>query len=776
MANPSARAAIDPRKSRLPFFIGALFVLGFGGIAAQTVLVRELLVLFSGNELSLGAIIGFWILAEAAGAFFAGALLENRTASVASFTYLTLLLPPVFAATIYLIRIFKPLLNIPVGMAVGLTVIFSASPLLLFPVGCLHGALFALSCALYRNMSGTPLPSAGRVYFYESAGTIIGGICVNYLLIPYAHSFQIAGALALLGSVACLPLLSFSMGRPRPYPLLAVFALLLGALAFLATNGAGVVQEASLRQAWQGRNIVLYENSLYQNITVMKDEDQLTFFSNGTPLVSSPVPDIVSVEEFTHFTLLAHPRPGRILVLGGGAGGVLNEVLKYPTVERVDYVEIDPALLRVMGKFPSALTTAEMADPRVHLHYLDGRLFVRTARTRYDAILLCVPPPSTLERNRFYTEEFFSLAGRVLKDDGILAFTLPGSLAYYSTELRDLNAGILATAGSAFPVLFAIPGDTNIYLLSKSQALSRITPGLLNRRLSAWGFPTRLITGFLLADRLAPRWRDWFSASMAGQTVPVNRDFHPSAVFYEIAYESLRFSPSLKSLFSLAKGLSAVHAVAAVALLFFVFLALSRSRPAVAIPFALAATGFAGMVCELMLLFAFQAVYGYVFSEIALLISAFMGGAALGSLFISRRLAAAQRGVKSFLAIEAAMTLFVALLGLLFLLPSGAHLPPPLLVHVLFLLLLAISGLFTGLEFPLANALYQASCSLERTVGLLYAADLCGGWLGGMLCGFFLAPLLGLPLTCLLLVLLKAASFLVVASSRKNMYNGVGPP
>lgn len=393
MADPSTRAAADPRKTCLSFFVGALFILGFTGIAAQTVLVREFLVLFSGNELSLGAIIGFWLLAEAAGAFFAGVLLEHRTASAASFSYLTLLFALIFPATIYLIRIFKPLLGIPIGMGVGITVIFSASSLLLLPVGCLHGALFALSCALYRNTSGRSLPSTGRVYFYETTGTIIGGLCVNYLLIPSAHAFQIAGGLALLNGVACLPLLPFSTGRPRPYPLLAVFALVFGALAFLAMDGAGALHRASLRQAWQGRDVVLYENSLYQNITVMKDEDQLTFFSNGTPLVSLPVPDIVSVEEFTHFALLAHPRPRQILVLGGGAGGVLGEVLKYPSVERVDYVEIDPALLRAMGKFPSPLITRERSDPRVRLHYLDGRLFVRTGRMRYDAVLLCVPPP-----------------------------------------------------------------------------------------------------------------------------------------------------------------------------------------------------------------------------------------------------------------------------------------------------------------------------------------------------------------------------------------------
>jgi len=84
---------------------------------------------------------------------------------------------------------------------------------------------------------------------------------------------------------------------------------------------------------------------------VVRTEDQYVFFTDGLPVVTTPVPDIAFVEEFVHFSLSAHPAPEKILFLGNGAGGAINEALKYSSVNQIDYVELDPALLRTIGRF-----------------------------------------------------------------------------------------------------------------------------------------------------------------------------------------------------------------------------------------------------------------------------------------------------------------------------------------------------------------------------------------------------------------------------------------
>ena len=70
--------------------------------------------------------------------------------------------------------------------------------------------------------------------------------------------------------------------------------------------------------------------SPFGNVTVVRREEQLTFFSNGTPLCNVPVPNIGFVEELVHYPLLLSPSPKNVLIVGGGFGGVIQEILKHP--------------------------------------------------------------------------------------------------------------------------------------------------------------------------------------------------------------------------------------------------------------------------------------------------------------------------------------------------------------------------------------------------------------------------------------------------------------
>jgi spermidine synthase len=113
--------------------------------------------------------------------------------------------------------------------------------------------------------------------------------------------------------------------------------------------------------------------------------------------------------------------------------------------------------------------------------------------------------------------------------------------------------------------------------------------------------------------------------------------------------------------------------------------------------------------------------------------------------------------------------LFTLLLMALFSLLGTPVLSRPLLLHLLFLFLLFASGIFTGMQFPLATSIYQSTCPLERRVGVLYAADLTGGCVGGLFTGILLFPLLGLFSTCLLVALLKVCSFTFLLLQRKRV-------
>jgi spermidine synthase len=764
-------------RKNLGFFILSLIVIGFGGIVAQTILVREMLIVFAGNEFSLGVILGSWVIWEAIGAFFAGKLAGRVEKHARLLSWLIILFSLSFPLSISLVRMFKGLAGIPPEVGVGIWEVFYSSGLILFPTGFLHGLLFTAACSVYDRLTGAGTGSVSRVYFFEMFGTIIGGLLVSYLLIPRFTSFHIAIGVAGLGALICVPLLLGSGGR-RPIITLSVATLVVVSSVWLLNwSGADEIQRETIKRQWGNRDLIHYENSLYQNIVVVRNGEQYTFFTDGVPTVTTPVPDIARVEDFAHFPLLSNLEPKDILVLGGGAGGLINEILKHPSVRSIDYVEIDPAFLKTIERFPTPLTRRELDNPVVTRHYVDGRIFLRETQRTYDVVLLGVPSPSTLQANRFFSAEFFRLVKKHLRDKGIFALTVAGSLAYYNAELKDLNSCILQTLGTAFPTRFIIPGDVNIFMVSNSPDVAAINPSALYERLTARNIETRLITNAYLNYRLDGQWRQWFSSALRGADSSMNSDFLPKAVFYSVALNSLLFTPSLKPVFELARKIRFNFGVIFVGVLFLMLLLLQRKYHAISISFAIGTTGFTSMVLELALVFGFQVFYGYVFREIGILITSFMGGLAAGSILAALIPGRTRGGIQVFRVTEAAMIVCPLAVVVLFRRFDVLSLYGPDTIRSIFLALLFAAGFLTGIEFPLASRIYEGynrgfdpfrTAPVGETVGALYGLDLLGGWIGGILGGFIIIPILGLVNGCYLLAVLKTSSFLLLFTLPKK--------
>jgi len=750
-------------------FIGALFVIGFGGIVAQTILLRECLIVFSGNELSIGVIIGSWVIWEAIGAYFGGKWNKGLQAIMRATITLLILFSLFLPASIYIVRIFKVLAGIPSEMGIGIILIFVSSFLMMMPTGLLHGALFTLSCSVYGKLTTEDPSAIGKVYFYEMCGTIIGGVVVSYLFIPYLNAFQIAIGLMFLEAIASLFLSATFFARTwKNLLLLLSLLLVISSLVLIAGTGADRIHQWSVQGQWHGKHVIDYKNSYYQNIVVVENENQHTFFFDGIPLITMPVPDIAYVEEFVHFAALSQAHPENILVLHGGAGGVISEILKYPTVKRIDYVEIDPLLLHMIKRYPTPLTLREFSDPRVHLHYADGRIFVKKAPVQYDIVFLGVALPYTLQTNRFFTQEFFGDLKKILSDQGTFVLTATGSLAYYSKELKNVNACLYQTLKAVFPYTLVIPGDLNLFLSSKSSDVLRVSASPLFERLTKNHIETKLINLPEINYRLNEEKRQWFFSSIENAKVKPNKDFAPEGLFYNIVYQNVLFSPSLKHIFEEASAINLPIIIVSVALLFILFFFLSLRRPNIVIPFAIGATGFTAMMLELLLIFAFQVLYGYVFYEIGMLITMLMAGMAMGNLVVTNRLDRIKKGITLFVIIEGATILFVLVLFLAFSSISVLSSGQTPVTRLAFFFLLFIAGFLTGMEFPLANKIYMHNKSVGKTAGIIYSSDLAGGWIGGIFGGFLLLPVLGFAKGCIMLILLKASSLILLLTHRRK--------
>jgi len=788
----------DQHQLQVRLSLGVAFLLmGFSFSVTQTLLVREMLVSFAGNELSIGVVLGSWLLLEAAGSGLLGRLTTQAGRGAVPYARLQLLFALLLLPVLAIAFGVRHLMGGVLGQGVGLLPIFLASFLLLIPLGLVDGTMFTIGCRVDEEYRRGGVATVGRVYVYEAVGGIAGGLAFTYLFIPYLHSVQIVFILAALNLASALSLVLLPSPTPsgrgersrRRAAALALLLLFIFCLALLLTPGADRIHHRLVDWQWRGYDLAFYDNSVYGNVAAIRQREQLTFFANGVPILTAPVPDITLVEEMVHLPLLFVPQPRRALVLSGGLGGVIHELLKYP-LERVDYAELDPLLIEAVARLPTPLTRAELSDPRVHIERVDGRLLVRRLVTEsqgrkgageqgggYDLILVNLPYPTTLQLNRFYTMEFWRMVRELLTSDGVLVFPAPGSLTYLSPGMRDLHNALYGTLSRVFPHVRPIPGDVTLWLASPSEAVERTDVELLVRRWAARGVPSDLITDFHIRYKFDERWLSWFWSSLReGRPVAVNRDLHPSGLLYGLAYWNELFSPGLMPYFHFLERLSLPALVMPLLLLALLGVALVRLRRrwrAAPIPLAVAATGFGGMTADLLIIFAFQVFYGYVYQLIGLLITAFMVGLSLGGWAMARgrrgspdrngwaeerrRLLGLEGALLAFwLALPAALTLLYGGMG-------GQH--ASAVVGPTLLLLNALAGFLVGAQFPLANEMYlRVHPELSGTAGALYAADLVGAFAAALLVSVALLPALGIVQTCLLVAALKAGSLALVVA------------
>ncbi len=184
----------------------SVFITGISGIVAQTLLIRELLVVFEGNELSLGLILGNWLILEATGSYLVGKKIEYIKDKILNFVVLQILFSLSFFISVWLTRSTKLLLKIPFGVSLGVDLIFLITILILFFPSIIHGALFTYSAKILQQDEEKNVVKISKVYIFETLGTIFGGIIFTYILIKFFSSFQIVFIIFLLNILSCIAL------------------------------------------------------------------------------------------------------------------------------------------------------------------------------------------------------------------------------------------------------------------------------------------------------------------------------------------------------------------------------------------------------------------------------------------------------------------------------------------------------------------------------------------------------------------------------------------
>ncbi len=158
--------------------------------------------------------------------------------------------------------------------------------------------------------------------------------------------------------------------------------------------------------------------SEYQRIDVFDSPEFGRFLVLDGYMMLTQKDEFIYHEMITHVPLAVHPRAKDILVIGGGDGGVVRELVKYDDIESIDLVEIDEEVTRVCKEY-LPFTACSFDDPRVHLHFEDGLKFVRSVKDKYDLIIVDSTDPFGPGEGLF-TREFYGNCYKALHEDGIM--------------------------------------------------------------------------------------------------------------------------------------------------------------------------------------------------------------------------------------------------------------------------------------------------------------------------------------------------------------------
>lgn len=158
--------------------------------------------------------------------------------------------------------------------------------------------------------------------------------------------------------------------------------------------------------------------SEFQRIDIVESVDMGKVLISDGDLMLTEKDEFIYHEMITHVPMAVHPNVEKVLVIGGGDGGVVRELIKYDTIQQINVVEIDKLFIEACRKYLPEIA-GSLTDNRVTIYNEDGLKFIRSKTNIYDLIIIDSPNPFGPGEGLF-TKEFYGNCFNALKDDGIM--------------------------------------------------------------------------------------------------------------------------------------------------------------------------------------------------------------------------------------------------------------------------------------------------------------------------------------------------------------------
>lgn len=307
------------------------------------------------------------------------------------------------------------------------------------------------------------------IFSFDYIGGLLGSIAFPLLLLPQLGYFATAfltGSMNILAAILIVFKYSDRIRKPAIFKGVTVllFAFMMWGVLF-SGNISNYIEGGLYRD-----RVILSEQTQYQHIVLTRHKDDLRLFIDGNV-------QFCSLDEYRYHEALVHipmsqaAKKDKVLILGGGDGMAVRELLKYEGT-RITLVDLDPEMIRICSenKIIAGLNENSLKSDRLKIINDDAYRFLEENEEDYDVIIVDLPDPNNESLNKLYTNVFYRLCQNSLTGDGILA--VQSTSPYYATKAFWCIGKTLESEGFFVkPYHLQVPafGDWGFHLASRKE-------------------------------------------------------------------------------------------------------------------------------------------------------------------------------------------------------------------------------------------------------------------------------------------------------------------
>lgn len=363
-------------------------------------------------------------------------------------------------------------------------------------IGTLAGAEIPIMTRIIEADEKNLSVTLSSIFSFDYIGGLLGSIAFPLLLLPklgfFATSF-LCGLLNILAAALILWRFGERVTHIRIYRILAGFL----SVCMLA----GMIFADNISESIEGglyRDHIIYmEQTQYQKIVVTKHRDDVRLYIDGNCQFST-ADEYRYHEALVHIPMSELTARSDVLILGGGDGLALREVLKYDDVKKIDLVDLDAEMIRICSTNANitSINQGSLQSDKLTVYNEDAYEYLERAEEQYDLIIVDLPDPNCESLNKLYSNVFYRMCGNCLKDTGVMV--VQSTSPYYATKaFWCINQTIESEGFYVKPYHLQVPafGDWGFNMAAKRELTEELSFDVETRYLTKENAPALFCFG-----------------------------------------------------------------------------------------------------------------------------------------------------------------------------------------------------------------------------------------------------------------------------------------